>query len=108
MFITKAKDFAVVPTIHSHCVFFEVYEVVGEDTDGSLLYGSNFDSADDVDDLKDCHISGVVKWDQCSDWDFQPNNVMIHFCEAEDVDRLANMVKECIEYTKENLETWID
>ena len=108
MFITKAKDFAVVPTIHSHHVSFAIYEVAGEDSDGNVNYASNFDIANEVDDLETPEIEGFVKWDHCSNWNFNPNNVMVHFCEDGDVDRFASMIKECIEYTKENLDTWMD
>ena len=79
-------------------VDYSVYEEVGS-YDGQPVYG---ETGSLLDDAKP-DFRGFVKWDACSNWDFQPRDVMVHFCGKETIDAwhalllfLQNKAKELI------------
>ena len=51
---------------------------------------------------------GSIKWDQCSNWDMTPENVMLHFCGVEDVVKFQEALSACYTHAKEyfNFPDW--
>jgi hypothetical protein len=58
-------------------VAFRVVECTGEEMDGTPLYGEGFISDPSV---VPPFLSGDVKWDGCSNWDWHTSECMQHFC----------------------------
>lgn len=113
--LVVARPSTVAP---EHVCDFWIFEEVGsmgEGDDEVKLYGSfcgetwqepeSFDGAS-LDEM-DPTLRGSVKWDGCSNWDFQPDNVLVHFCEPEDVQKLADVVKACIAKGEELIPAWM-
>lgn len=51
----------------------------------------------DVGDRKDgeVYITGSVKWDGCSNWDFHTDKLMLHMCGPDEANELAWLLKQC-------------
>lgn len=72
-------------------------------------YHVDFEIYNNLDYLDDEPIAtGSVKWDHCSNWDFSPDDVMMHFCEREEIGRFFETIQFCFDKTSELLDTWIE
>ncbi len=71
---------------HNWCFF--AYQILATDENGNRLYnkkGSDW-SPNFVDNLEDADkfLRGHVKWDGCSNWEIEPDQIaMLHFCDKE-------------------------
>lgn len=51
------------------------------------------------------YLSGHVKWDGCSNWNFDANeDCMLHFCEREQLVNIGKLLAWMYDYTEKNLE----
>jgi len=55
-------------------------------------------------DEEDELVSGFLKWDGCMNW--KTGDIMYHFCDPEDADRLATFFKKLYELGSEHISHW--
>ena len=53
-----------------------------------------------------CSIEGTIKWDGCSNWDFQADGVQAHFCGLEDVANFNAFMVELYRLAGEHIVRW--
>jgi hypothetical protein len=53
-----------------------------------------------------CVIEGTIKWDGCSNWDFNADGVMPHFCGFSDVLAFHAMMVGLYELAAEHIKLW--
>lgn len=75
-------------------VYFDIYEIAGETSDGVMLYGEN--AVDHVEDAE-IYLSGSVKWDGCSNWNFdeQDRGTMLHACSRRHLTNMGEVMARC-------------
>ena len=64
-----------------------------------------------TEDIKeaDTYISGEVKWDGCSNWDFDvAKDIMLHGCSKKDLTRIGEVMGICWDWTAELCEHWCE
>lgn len=66
--------------VHEYWLEVSVYEA-GRWTDGGLWYRT--DDCRETEKIEEAEVvvSGSVKWDGCSNWDFHTDECMAHFCD---------------------------
>lgn len=72
--------------------FFDgLYYVLAERKDYCVEFVI-FESDYEVDKTNnDVFLSGYIKWDGCSNWDFENKNYPLHFCSRSEIKRLSNL-----------------
>ena len=53
-----------------------------------------------------CSIKGTIKWDGCSNWDFQADGVQPHFCGLEDVQEFGALMTKLYRIAGERIKCW--
>ncbi len=53
-----------------------------------------------------CNIAGTIKWDGCSDWDFQTDGVMPHFCGLGAIQDFNIMMVELHKLAAQHIKIW--
>ena len=80
--------FDVEATPHEHHVEYVAFE--NDESAGKIPY-----------------LHGSVKWDGCSNWDFDElRDCMLHGCGRRDLLRFSNLLVRCWDLTKDLLPTW--
>lgn len=108
----KELNFTVVATPDEYHVDYTIYEHEGIETNGNVLFHrkGSLHSPDPVENIDDseAYISGSVKWDGCSNWNFdeQDRGVMLHGCTKEDVVNLGLILGECWDWTESLCDHW--
>lgn len=51
-------------------------------------------------------VTGFVKWDGCSNWDFKTSECMMHFCEREQMVQLGELLGRLYDMTAELCPHW--
>ena len=83
--IERSSDWAIKVIPYDYHIEFVVKEIVGEhvsggsDLSGAWLYNGVDGSVSDF-DKAEVFLSGSIKWDGCSNWDFHTDECMKHFC----------------------------
>lgn len=103
-------DYAVVAEPQSHHVDYRIYRVKGI-ADG---IGPIYESAEDqlraeTEDIEKAYVyaHGYVKWDGCSNWHFdQQDDVMLHFCERDQLLNLGVVLQRCWDMTEGLIDSW--
>lgn len=96
----QSLGFTVVAEVQSHSVDFKIYDHEGQTESGEPLFhkAGSPSSPDPVESFSDAdvYLSGIVKWDGCSDWHFdEQDRVMLHGCCKKDVVRFGLIMGEC-------------
>lgn len=113
MWNTEDELFTIVATPHEFRVEYIIYEILGRCEDGEVLWhkdgaSCSMDQADGLEDAE-VFISGQVKWDGCSDWNFDANEgCMIHMCDKDGLVSIGRVMAECWDMTKELCTNWQD
>lgn len=104
----KDIGFTVVAEPHYFHVEYLIYEIEGDSVDGNPLYhrkGSDSfpDSVDTIEESEP-YLTGEVKWDGCSNWEFdEQERSMLHFCSRENLQSISEIMVACYDWTKELL-----
>lgn len=88
--------FYVKATPGEHRVHYEIYDIEGigdGDTDHLLS--------------EEPLITGHVKWDGCSDWDFHTDHVLWHECDREGLVRIGAVLARCWDLTETLCGNWL-
>jgi hypothetical protein len=100
----------VVAEVKSHWVDFTIYQITGF-FEGEIK--GVYDKPCYGDDFKDCltdvpvFIHGAVKWDGCSNWDFDFNDdVLWHQCDRDGLLSIGKILVECWDITARLLPTF--
>jgi hypothetical protein len=89
-----------------HWIDFRIYEVAGETDQGAPLYPTgDGDFVEDTDTAEELG-HGHIKWDGCSDWDFNTDDCMKHFCGREDVQRFGRMMEHLYDIAAEKMPSY--
>lgn len=97
--------YSILARPQGHYVDYTVYEHAGrESVAGSLIFYSEEDENEFVDNVENAqvYISGSVKWDGCSNWDFielSERKTMIHGCSREDLSNIGEVLAACWDLT---------
>jgi len=62
---------------------------------------SIFDSTEDHEEDRGLMAEGDVKWDGCSNWKFNTEEVMLHACSKDDLLRIGRILAACHDKAKE-------
>lgn len=91
----------------SHSAEFVVYEIVAHDgDDGTACFEVADGSGDEwTDDLEEAEVflSGFIKWDGCSNWDFKTDACMKHFCGRDDANGLGRLMDRMYALAEEHM-----
>lgn len=53
-----------------------------------------------------CSIEGTIRWDGCSNWDFQADGTMAHFCGLEGVAKFNALMIELYRLASKHIVRW--
>jgi hypothetical protein len=107
----KDLGFTVVAVADNYRVDYVIYDIEGEDTEGTVLWhrkgsDSHPDWVETIEEAEP-YLHGTVKWDGCSDWSFdEQDRVMLHGCCRADVSRFGEAMARCWDWTKELCPHW--
>lgn len=106
-------EFAVVAEPHDYHVNYSIVEQTATKLDGTTaLYNQKgLDGVLTENPLAAVdYIVGSVKWDGCSNWDFDPNDerVMLHGCSRSDLERIGQILAICWDLTATLCPNWAD
>ena len=91
-------------------VDYTIYEIFGETLMGRLLFQkAGCDGMEPVDDMAQAQVfaHGTVKWDGCSDWEFDiQKDCMIHSCSRESLERISAILVRCWDMTATLCPKW--
>lgn len=79
------------PDVHGFAVRLDVYEAYMAFT---------------VSKENSCYGEGSIKWDGCSNWDFNADGTMPHFCGLQDVVDFNAMMVELYKLAAEHIVNW--
>lgn len=101
-------SFSVKATVHSHYVDYAGYYHEGYSPDGTPMFTERgaltHPSPVETMDEAEPYFHGSVKWDGCSNWNFdEQERCMLHGCSKSDIVNLGLILGECWEWTKELL-----
>ena len=102
-------DYEIVITeIQSHWLSFVVYEVLGREADGKLVYNrENYRSSPDpVNDRKKAQkfMEGSIKWDGCAN--FTVEDQPLHFCGLADAEAFGKILPTIYRLASELFANW--
>lgn len=102
----EIHGFTVFATVKDECrVEFVAYDIFGRNPDGTPLWANDCQPVDTVEEAE-VYFSGQVKWDHCSNWQFdEQERVMLHFCCRDELLRLGEALAGCWDWAKELLGT---
>lgn len=106
----RFENYAISIKIHeNNCVIdFEVKKIIAEDKTWHYTIKDaicNFDTTPNFEDGQ-VFLSGGIKWDGCSNWNFNDKQVMIHFCGRSDATSIGRLIDHLYQIAKERLSTY--
>lgn len=114
--LERFEDYAIsVDTSGTRHIAFTVKVILGEtilpEPSGLWLYvieGAD-STADTTTDFGEgeTFLSGEVKWDGCSNWDFHTAEIHAHFCDRAQATGIGRLMDHLYQITKERLPTYI-
>jgi hypothetical protein len=103
--------FSVIAEPDSHKVDYKVYQISGKNNEDQLIWCKDNDHGcsgfcENLDEA-DLFLHGYVKWDGCSNWHFdEQDDVMIHFCERDQMENIGKILTKCYDLTKNLIGSW--
>lgn len=96
--------------VYSYRVEFQVYVITSFDgcgEDGAPSWEAVYAAGQDTDILADATtlLTGHVKWDGCSNWDFGQETY--HGCSRQNIQRIGDVMGKCWDWTAELLPNFI-
>lgn len=94
-----------VDTSESHYWKFEVYEVdfkVGDERHYPISDGDTTSNLEEADPL----FTGMIKFDGCSNWNFKPDDVLMHFCGRYRLNQFKEVLDECHTIVEKNMDDY--
>lgn len=89
----------------SYVMKFFVFEVKGTTSDGTLLFGEDYQPAHAL--VMPVYASGTLKWDGCVDLYFdEQDDCMLHFCGAEAEPLLGRMMTALYKIGSTAIDHW--
>lgn len=112
--IERFEEYGIKVTIQSYVVEFSVKEIIGETMSpspaGLWLYtkAGATDCSDGTTDFAEGEgfLSGSIKWDGCSNWDFHTDECMAHFCGRKHATSIGRLMDRLYQITKDRLPTY--
>lgn len=106
MKIERFEDYAfVVNEINEAVLGFRVVKIIGHDVNDINFYSKDNDTTTDF-EAADPFLSGSIKWDGCSNWDFHDHDCMVHFCGRADATSIGRLMDHLYTITSERLDTF--
>lgn len=97
--VFHAHGFTVRATKTEYNNEFYIYEIAGEAPDGKLYYNRKGYSSlpDPVETLGEAEVYafGNIKWDGCSNWQFDDVGGMLHFCSRDQLLNVGKILATC-------------
>lgn len=115
----KDLYFTVVAKVFEYRVEFKIYDIEGWGEGGTevvydkpLWHKLNSPHYPDfVDSLEeaDVYLHGTIKWDGCSDWQFdEQEKGCLHGCTRKDIQRFGDVMGYCWDWASEVCPSWCD
>lgn len=105
--LERFEDFAIRVTLQSHVASFEVKEIGGEDDAGRWYYKDDNGNAADIGfDEGETFLSGDIKWDGCSNWDFHTSECMAHFCGRQHATSIGRLMAKLYDIAAERMPSY--
>ena len=104
--------FTIVASPHDYWVDFKIYDIVEAHDDGKSFSWPRIGAEHGMDvvtrlDWAEPYLSGGVKWDGCSNWQFdEQERCMLHACYREGLLRLGEVMARCWDWTAELCPNW--
>jgi putative heme iron utilization protein len=104
--------FTVLAQADDHICDFNVFEISNAfpDKDGTAWNRAGANCwPNDTDNLEDAELflSGHVKWDACSNWNFDAQeSCMIHFCEKQQAENIGVVLGRLYDIAAELIPNW--
>ena len=109
---TEEFRFTIIAEPHEHYCEFKCYEAYGDFDEPNGIYYDITDSAstpnptDDLDKAQ-VYLSGTVKWDGCSNLDFDINEgCAIHFCGRKDISKVGKLLERLYDLAAQLIPRW--
>lgn len=99
-------DYTITYEIIPSVIKFNVYKHCKTDQ-GIFYQNKESSSGPDLAEFEkaEIYISGSVKWDGCSNWDFEPDSeTLVHFCGLDDAEEMLELFKRMYAIAKTELE----
>lgn len=107
--LERFEEYALLIEPDTHVVRFVVKRIVGEHVSGGrAVPGSwtyqdiNCEFVDDF-DSSETFLSGSIKWDGCSNWNFHTDQCMRHFCGRDDATSIGRLMTRLYEIAAERV-----
>lgn len=98
----------IVAEIHDYKVDFLVYEQHEIGAEDKVLYGEETGNLTSSIEEADVYLSGFVKWDGCSNWEFNAQEeCMLHFCDRDSLGYISKVMQKCYDITAEYCPKWV-
>ena len=88
---------------------FKVYEIVSRKEDGTPYFRTGKCGPSETEDFSKAEVfaSGFVKWDGCSNWNFDANEgVMMHGCRRTDLLDWGLVLAKCWDMAEDLVDYW--
>lgn len=108
--IERFEDYGIVASPRSHVIDFTVKEITGEHVSGAgimpgaWLYGPNGGTSDF--DVAEPFLTGFIKWDGCSNWDFHTDDCLRHFCGKVHATSIGRLMDRLYQIASERVESY--
>ncbi len=105
--------YAVIAEPKEYSVDYRVFKILGHQQGNAPgvfdvpMYGNDLETRTTDIEQAEAFMSGFVKWDGCSNWDFEDNErCMFHGCDEGDLLNFGRVMAECWRLTADLLPTW--
>ena len=110
--VDRDLNFTITAKVDDCMVEFKIYDIVGW-VEGSIsgiydkpLYPTFREHTEDI-DKAEVYLSGHIKWDGCSNWNFdEQDRGMIHGCTKHDLERISGVMLRCWDMTSSLCPNW--
>ncbi len=92
--------------VDSHILNFRVFKVVAWDDAGKpIMYGGSHRPVESMGEAE-VFVDGFIKWDGCSNFEFGPPGIMVHFCDREQAVGLGQLLGWLYDVAAETIPSW--
>jgi hypothetical protein len=102
-------EYMVSVKVEEYAVLFEISKIVGEMVpSGALLYESAENRNDSTEDFAESQrfLSGSIKWDGCSNWDWHTDGCLMHFCGRGEAVSIGTLMTKLYDIAADRLPTF--
>lgn len=107
--IEKFSNYGISTSLNTHSIDFIIKKIIGEhisggsDLPGAWLYeDKNCNTTTDFNEAES-FLTGNIKWDGCSNWNFHTDDCMKHFCGRKDAVSIGELMNHLYQIASERM-----